>query len=542
MKQLIIILFFMVFPLSLFAEQTGNLLTNPTFENGNANGWTQIGNGTVISDCCGSSYDYEFGNSGSIEQSFDLTSETITQPMLNNGITLNSSVQVQNGECAVAGCWGGSGPADTFTIRLQIRDINDNVLSVTTQERTNVTGINGEDFEDSVSFTGTGSNGGNILISGSDGNSPANLGGPNVDNISVTMTYDDTVLSATESAIIATAFEEIEEVLSTEIENVEFVSIEEFVFEVFEEPEITFEMIEEITFEEIAIEEINTGIVEIFTIAIEEEIIPMEVTYEEPATIEEIAAEIQIEEEFVETRETGPTIEETVEYSGEVEPEPTREEVVEGEPAEESVAEVSETESEESTPETSEVSNESETVSNGSNTEDTVIAEEEVTDETIGEGETTDSESGDGGTEVADSEEETLESGTETVAESRNERSPRVSTRTISIEDIEKKVSETVKRIDQRLIATSMIVAKAMQNNNILDTYDSINQDIFNNQPIINGGDYYETRNYADNRVLYAENQDVYNDVVFRNQKQIEEADDALIRAQEELRRIKDGF
>jgi len=533
----------LLFPLTLFAESqtTGNLITNGTFENGNANGWTQIGNGTVISDCCGSSYDYEFGNSGSIEQSFDLTSETITQPMLNNGVTLNSSVLMQNGECAVAGCWGGSGPADTFTIRLQIKDINDNVLSVTTQERTNVTGINGKDFTDSVSFTGTGSNGGNILISGSDGNSPANLGGPNVDNISVTMTYDDTVLSATESAIIATAFEEIEEVLSTEIETVEFIPIEEFVFEVFEEPEITFEMIEEITFEEIAIEEINTGIVEIFTIAIEEEIIPMEVAYEEPATIEEIAAEIQIEEEFVETRETGPTIEETVEYSGEVEPEPTREEVVEGEPAEESVAEVSETESEESTLETSEVSNESETVSNGSNTEDTVIAEEEVTDETIGEGETTDSESGDGGTEVADSE-ETLESGTETVAESRNERSPRVSTRTISIEDIEKKVSETVKRIDQRLIATSMIVAKAMQNNNILDTYDSINQDIFNNQPIINGGDYYETRNYADNRVLYAENQDVYNDVVFRNQKQIEEADDALIRAQEELRRIKDGF
>ena len=186
----------LLFPLMVLADSqtTGNLIINGTFENNNSNNWTTSGDVQVLGDCCGSNYDLEFGDSGSIEQSFALISDDITQPMLNNGITLNSSVLVQNGECGVSGCWGGTGGADTFTIRLQIRDSDNNILSVTTQERTNVTGINGKDFTDSVSYTGIGSNIGNIFLSGSDGNSPANLGGPNLDNISVTMTYDSTVL------------------------------------------------------------------------------------------------------------------------------------------------------------------------------------------------------------------------------------------------------------------------------------------------------------------------------------------------------------
>ena len=234
------------------SQTTSNLITNGNFNNGTT-GWTLQGDAQRIGDCCPGGHDLEFGDSGSIEQSFNLTSDVITQPMLNNGITLNSSVEVQNGECGVSGCWGGSGPADTFTIRLQIKDSDSNVLATTTQERTNVTGINGKDFTDSVSYTGIGSNIGNLFISGSDGNSPANLGGPNLDNISVTMTYDDTVLSVSQSAIIATAFEEIEEVLSTEIETIEFIPLEEIVFEVFEEPEMIIEIFEEIYIEELSL-------------------------------------------------------------------------------------------------------------------------------------------------------------------------------------------------------------------------------------------------------------------------------------------------
>ena len=571
------------FPLMVLADSqtTGNLITNGDFNNGNT-GWTLQGDAQRIGDCCPGGHDFEFGDSGSIEQSFDLLSNTITQPMLNNGITLNSSVEVQNGECGVSGCWGGSGGADTFTIRLQIRDSDSNVLATTTQERTNVTGINGKDFTDSISYTGVGSNIGNLFISGSDANSPANLGGPNVDNISVTMTYDDEVLTATQTAIIATAFEEIEETLTNQIETVEFIPLEEFVFEVFEEPEMVAQLFEELYFEEIATEEINTGIINVFfepveTIELTElppiesfEEIPMEVAYEEPATIESFSAEVQGFEERIETTEsfnnspTGEVIQEffaeetiieTPNSSRVVESEPVREEVSEGGAGEVTTEEVSRTGNGETPKESkgrvnAEPSGEStvaettpEAVEQTENApvepeEETTVATEEV-DETLGEGETTDSERGNGGTETVAANEENIESRDESVEESRTEGNPRVNTETISIESIEKKVNETLKRVDQRLIATSLIVAKAMESNISIDNYGQTNNNIFNNQLVIDGGNYYDQREYVDLRDIYAENQIVYNDPMAKNQKILQESIDNTIRAKEHLRRIR---
>ena len=576
----------LLFPFVVFADTqiTNNLITNGTFENNNTTGWTTNGNVQVLGDCCGSNYDLEFGDSGSIEQSFNLTSDVITQPMLNNGITLNSSVQVQNGECGISGCWGGQGEADTFTIRLQIRDSDSNVLATTTQERTNVTGINGEDFTDSVSYTGIGSNIGNIFISGSDANSPANLGGPNVDNISVIMTYDSTVLSAIQTSHITTTFQEVEEVLSTEIETVEFIPLEEIVFEVFEEPEMVAQIFEEIFIEEIKKEEINTGIINIFfepveTIELTElppiesfEEIPMEVAYEEPTTIEAFSAKIESFEENIETREsfnntpTGEIIQEFFEEErqtlietenpsrisqretpleevrGGVEEETNVEETARGgnEPAprenEERVASEPTGTSTvaENTPETVE-----ETESNVSEPErETAVASEEV-DETIGEGETTDSERGNGGTETVAQREETLESSNTEVEESRDSRNTTVNTQTISIESIEKKVNETLKRVDQRLIATSLIVARAMESPLSIDNYGQTNNNIFNNQLVIDGGSYDDQREYLDLRDIYAENQIAYSDPIATSQKILQESIDNTIRAEEHLRRIR---
>ena len=508
----------LLFPLMVLADSqtTGNLITNGTFNNGTT-GWTLQGDAQRIGDCCPGGHDLEFGDSGSIEQSFNLTSDVITQPMLDNGITLNSSVEVQNGECGVLGCWGGLGPADTFTIRLQIRDENSNVLATTTQERTNVTGINGKDFEDSVSYTGIGSNIGNLFISGSDGNSPANLGGPNVDNISVTMTYDDTVLSATQTSHIATTFQELEEVLSTEIETVEFIPLEEIVFEVFEEPEMVVEMFEEIYIAEIATEEINTGVVEVFAVAIEEEIIPMEIVYEEPKAIEAFTTEVESFEERIETTEN----------FSETEIEEFAEEII----SEEITAEAP---VEEATPETVE-----QTESNISESEtETTVASEEV-NETVGERETTDSESGNGGAETVAEREETLEGRDTEVEEGRDQGNTRADTQTISIESIEKKVNETLKRVDQRLIATSLIVAKAMESNISLDNYGQTNNNIFNNQLVIDGGNYNDQREYVDLRDIYAENQNVYNDSMAQRQTNIQKSVDEVIRTQEHLRRIR---
>ena len=265
-------------PLLASSDTTENLITNGTFDNGTT-GWTLSGDAQRIGDCCPGGHDLEFGDYGSIEQSFPLHNNVISQQMLDNGITLNSSVEVQNGEGGVGSWAPNRGSADTFTIRLQIQDENQNVLATTIQERTNVTGINGKDFTDSITYTGTGSNIGNLFISGSDAAAPANLGGPNVDNISVTMTYDPTVLTVEQTQEIAAIFEEIEEVFMQEELIFEEVFVEPIIEEVYVEsiPEII-----EMTVEEEFIEE---------TIVLAPEVIEEEIILVEP--------EVQVEEEIL---------------------------------------------------------------------------------------------------------------------------------------------------------------------------------------------------------------------------------------------------
>tara|TARA_R110002074_G_scaffold1008_1_gene6083 strand:- start:573 stop:1856 length:1284 start_codon:yes stop_codon:yes gene_type:complete len=202
---------------------TDNLLTNSNFETGNANGWTTSGNTAVVGDCCelnnvDSNYDLEFGDSGSISQDVTLTTNSITQNMLDNGITLNQVTEVQNGECNVSGCWGGSGAADSFTINLNIKDSSGNVLATMTSTRTDITGINGANFTDTLIYTGANSNVANTVISATDANAPATLGGPNVDNISLTMTYNNVVLQVETQQ----ALREFEETVIFEKETIEF--------------------------------------------------------------------------------------------------------------------------------------------------------------------------------------------------------------------------------------------------------------------------------------------------------------------------------
>ena len=478
MKKILLLL---IIPLVANSDTTGNLITNGTFDNGTT-GWTLSGDAQRIGDCCPGGHDLEFGDYGSIEQSFNLIDDSVTQSMLDNGITLDSTVEVQNGEGGVGSWAPNRGGADTFTIRLQIRDEDQNVLATTTQERTNVTGINGKDFSDSVTYTGTGSNVGNIFISGSDANAPANLGGPNVDNISVIMTYDPVVLSVQETTIIATAFEEIEEVLTT-VSPEELFIYEEFIVEEFipfEEPQIVTELFSEVLVEEVAIEEINTGIVNIF----------QEITYEEESTaIETFTAEVESFEEVAEVTE---------------EPEPIEETEVAIEPG--------------GTSESGNANVSSETNAPGgeSNEETTVASREESSTNT------------ETNTNVRSAE------NTDTEVEAVDNESIQV-----SVDDIRREVESTVRSVDQQLVATQTLVARVMSNDDILDAYSLKNQSIFDNQVNIDGGVYDETRRYFDNRNLYAQNQNIYNDIMDNRQEQIQQANDEIIRAEEHLRRIR---
>jgi len=333
MQYIVSIVLLMMSILTISAEEitTNNLITNGNFETGNANGWTTNGDVQVLNDCCtlnnvASNYDLEFGDSGSIEQQFNLTTDTITQAMLDNGITLNSTVEVQNGECGVAGCWGGSGNADTFTITLKIKDSDGNVLATSTKIRTDVTNINGANFTDSLTYNGQDSNLGNLNIAGTDANAPSNLGGANVDNIVVTMTYDNEVISNELIAEIENVFEELQEEIFKKVEiKQEFKFEEEFKIvqapPMEEEIEIK-EFIEMITMPEKEpeiMEEMPQAVEEIIEEKPEEEMIteeiikeakeemPEEIIEEEPEQIaEETKEEEVIEEEPKEANEEAP--------------------------------------------------------------------------------------------------------------------------------------------------------------------------------------------------------------------------------------------
>jgi hypothetical protein len=325
----------------------------------------------------------------------------------------------------------------------------------------------------------------------------------------ITLTYDNTPpvqLSDTQVTELKTVNETVYNV-AEDIDSYEYIPEQEFKFEITEQPIIEMSMVEEFNFKPQAIEELNAGVVDVF----------QEIPYDNQATFEEIPTEIKVEEVFIETRES---FNETKveEFAKEI----ISEEITAEAPVEEATSEPME-----------------QTESNVSESKtETTVASEEV-NETIGERETTDSRSRDGGVETVIAREETLEGRDTEVEEGRVEGNTRVSTQTISIESIEKKVNETLKRVDQRLMATSLMIAKAMESNISLDNYSRTNNNIFNNQLNIDGGNYNDQREYVDLRDIYAKNQNVYNDSMAQRQTNIQKNIDEVIRTQEHLRRIR---
>jgi hypothetical protein len=216
---------------------TGNLLPNAgdgvdwgstSTEQINPGGSGTVANGATLNGfdvtCpasqanCGYKYSVggDFEVTGTATLSVDdipLTNNTRTQEMLDNGITLNSYVDVANCDSQPGNCEGRSGNADSHTVTIELKDSSGNTLSTTIQTRTEIVGFQGNcngypssnsggqtancgQYNDQVIYNNHGSNKVDWSWSGTDNNTGSSQrGGPNLLGAALTMTYDDTVLN-----------------------------------------------------------------------------------------------------------------------------------------------------------------------------------------------------------------------------------------------------------------------------------------------------------------------------------------------------------
>ena len=283
---------------------TGNLLPNGTGSASNLQSVdTSIPNvqsncssfTSVNTTCTNSNWNYqevEVGSTSSGTGTLNYTgnlvdvttgSETTTQAMLDNGVTLDSTTVVQNCEWSGSShqCGQAQSGRDTFKTTVKILDSDGEVLSQVNQIRNTDSGYygNANKYTDQVIYNGTGSNQFDWTWTGIDGDStPVDLGGPNLLGAKLTMTYDNTVIANEIVEEISEIFEELQEEI-----------FEEFTFEYIEE------MFEEFTLiappmEEVMEEEFEEMTFEPMLTLIEE--IPMEEEFfEEEMLIEEMPME-----------------------------------------------------------------------------------------------------------------------------------------------------------------------------------------------------------------------------------------------------------
>ena len=266
---LLLIAFLIAWAVSAEEITTGNLLPNGT---GNSSSYQSV-DSTIPSvstngfNTAGTIRDWggelETTGTGSINYTGNLT-DYATQQQLDNGIVLNSTTIVQN--CEFVGSTWQCGQAtqgqDTYTTTVKILDDEGNTLAIVNQTRNTDAGYgsNAYKYEDSVSYTGTGSNQFYWEWEGVDvgyDTYGTSLGGPNLLGAKLTMTYDDTVI---EEEVIEEIQEVIEEFVEWETTFEEPVLIEEFIPIPIALEEFGIIPLEE----EIVFEEINTTLEEEF--------------------------------------------------------------------------------------------------------------------------------------------------------------------------------------------------------------------------------------------------------------------------------------
>jgi len=189
-----------------------------------------------------------------------LTNNNRTQEMLDNGITLNSYIDVANCDSQPGNCEGRTGNADSHTVTIQLKDSLGTVLSTTTQTRTDIDGFQGNcngyptsssggqtancgQYNDQVIYNNHGSNKVDWSWSGTDNNSgSASRGGPNLLGAALTMTYDDTILDTNTSTALGNVQDTLGDLQEEVFDDVQEFFFEEDTFSFDEEPQFEMEM------------------------------------------------------------------------------------------------------------------------------------------------------------------------------------------------------------------------------------------------------------------------------------------------------------
>ena len=252
------------------------------------------------------------------------TNNSINQSMLDNGVTLNSYIDVANCESTQGNCESKGGSNDSHTTTVTLKDSSGSTLSTVSQTRTEVTGFQGNcngypgssgavaqscgQYNDRIIYLGTGANKVDWSWQGTDSNySNQSRQGPNLLGASLTMTYDSTEFNPIDDEVI----DDINDI----VENIpdDFDWINEDITEIpdfyIPQEEFTLPFDEEFSFDDIYVDEIPS--IEEFDMEVFEEIPDMEMVFfeeefSEPIMVTEEIFTEEFEEDFTEfLEETG---------------------------------------------------------------------------------------------------------------------------------------------------------------------------------------------------------------------------------------------
>ena len=469
--------------------------------NSNLNGFTV----TCPTNQANCGYKYSVGGdfevTGTATVSADdikLYSNTITQSMLDNGVTLDSHVDVANCESTQGNCESKGGANDSHTTTVVLKDNSGNTLSTVSQTRTEVTGFQGNcngypgssgavatacgQYNDRIIYLGVGANNVDWSWTGTDSNyTNQSRQGPNLLGAKMTMTYNSAEYNPIDDEVI----EDIEDI----VENIpeDFDWINEDITEIpdfsIPEEEFTIPFEEDFAFDDIYIDElppIEEFDMEVFEEMPEIEMVFFEEEFSEPIMVTEEIFTEEFEEDFTEFLEETGMEEEFMEFLEE-----------EGITAEEFFEEITEEEFNDELTEESfeefeepleEIATEEESVSavedNETETMDEVSESNEVEEEKeVAKNETTEEEKPDS-TESEESDVSTEESG-----EQEDIQSEEVNTDTEIVKDItatETKLKKNLKTIAKQIAKVTKETTKNLSKEDLffkgndLDSYTQV--------------------------------------------------------------------